>query len=52
MEGLVIVPGFTEVGSCCYSRDMGVEFKGKIMLRGFREVKCWWEGGEVGKVEG
>ena len=29
-----------------------MEFEDKIMLQGFREVKCWWEVGEVGKVEG
>ena len=29
-----------------------MEFKDKIMLYGFREVKYWWEVGEVGKVEG
>ena len=30
---------------------MGVEFKDKIMLHRFREVKCWWEVGEVGRCE-
>ena len=30
---------------------MGVEFENKIMLHAFREVKCWWEVGEVGKWE-
>ena len=29
-----------------------MEFKDKIMLHGFREVKCWWEVGEVGRWEG
>ena len=28
-----------------------MEFKDKIMLHGFREVKCWWEVGEVGRWE-
>ena len=28
-----------------------MEFKDKIMLHGFREVKCWWEVGEVGRLE-
>ena len=28
-----------------------MEFKGKIMLHGFREVKCRWEVGEVGRWE-
>ena len=28
---------------------MGVDFKDKIMLHGFREVKCRWEVGEVGR---
>ena len=28
---------------------MCVEVKDKIMLHGFREVKCRWEIGEVGK---
>ena len=28
-----------------------MEFKNKIMLHGFREVKCWWEVGEVGRWE-
>ena len=27
-------------------------FKDKIMVHGFREVKCWWEVGEVGKKGG
>ena len=33
---------------------MGVEFKDKIMLYGFREVNCRWETGEAkgGKVVG
>ena len=26
---------------------MGVEFKDKIILHGFREVKCWWEVGKL-----
>ena len=30
---------------------MGVEFKGKIMLHGFKDVKCWWEVGEVVRWE-
>ena len=30
---------------------MGAEFKDKIVLHGFREVKCWWEVGEVGRWE-
>ena len=30
---------------------MGVEFEDKIMLHDFREVKCWWEVGEVGRWE-
>ena len=29
-----------------------MEFKGKIMLHGFQEVKCQWEVGEVGEWEG
>ena len=29
-----------------------MEFEEKIMLHGFRELKCWWEGGKVGKVKG
>ena len=29
-----------------------MEFNDKIMLHGFREVKCWWEVGEVGRWEG
>ena len=28
-----------------------MEFEDKIMLHGFREVKCWWEVGEVGRWE-
>ena len=28
-----------------------MEFKDKIMLYGFREVKCRWEVGEVGRWE-
>ena len=28
-----------------------MEFKDKIMLHGFGEVKCWWEVGEVGRWE-
>ena len=28
-----------------------MKFKGKIMLHGFREVKCWWQVGEVGRWE-
>ena len=28
-----------------------MEFKEKIMLLGFREVKCQWEVGEVGRWE-
>ena len=28
-----------------------MEFKDKIMLHGFRKVKCWWEVGEVGRWE-
>ena len=28
-----------------------MEFKDKIMLHGFREVKCWWEVGEVERWE-
>ena len=28
-----------------------MKFKDKIMLHGFREVKCWWEVGEVGRWE-
>ena len=28
-----------------------MEFKDKIMLHGFREVKCWWEVGEVARWE-
>ena len=28
-----------------------MEFKDKIMLHGFREVKCQWEVGEVGRSE-
>ena len=28
-----------------------MEFKDKIMLHGFREVKCRWEVGEVGRLE-
>ena len=28
-----------------------MEFKDKIMLHGFREVKCWSEFGEVGTWE-
>ena len=28
-----------------------MEFKYKIMLHGFREVKCWWEVDEVGRWE-
>ena len=28
---------------------MGVEFKDKIMLHGFKEVKCQWEVGEMGR---
>ena len=31
---------------------MGEEFKDKIMLHGFRVVKCWWEVGEVGRWDG
>ena len=30
---------------------MDVEFKNKIMLHGFGEVKCRWEVGEVGSWE-
>ena len=30
---------------------MGTEFKGKIMLLGFREIKCRWEVGEVERWE-
>ena len=30
---------------------MGVEFEDKIKLLGFREVKRWWEVGEVGRCE-
>ena len=30
---------------------MGVEFKDKIMLHGFWEVKCRWEVGKVGRWE-
>ena len=30
---------------------MGAELKDKVMLHGFREVKCWWEVGEVGRWE-
>ena len=26
-----------------------MELKEKVMLHGFREVKCWWEVGEVGR---
>ena len=29
-----------------------MEFKDKIMLHDFREVKCWWEVGEVGRWKG
>ena len=25
-----------------------MEFEDKTMFHGFREVKCWWEVGEVG----
>ena len=32
-------------------QEMGVEFKDKIMLHDFREVKRWWEVGEVGRWE-
>ena len=28
-----------------------MEFKDKIMLHGFREVKCQWEVGKVGRWE-
>ena len=28
-----------------------MEFKDKIMLHGFKEVKCWWKVGEVGRWE-
>ena len=28
-----------------------MELKDKIMLHGFREVKCQWEVGEVGRWE-
>ena len=28
-----------------------MEFEDKIMLHGFREVKYWWEVGEVGRWE-
>ena len=28
-----------------------MDFKDKIMLHGFREVKCYWEVGEVGRWE-
>ena len=28
-----------------------MKFKDKIMLHGFREVKCWWEVGEVERWE-
>ena len=31
--------------------NYGVEFKDKLMLHGFREVKCWWEVCEVGRWE-
>ena len=31
---------------------MGVELKDKIMLHSFREVKCWWKAGEVGRWKG
>ena len=27
-----------------------MEFEDKIMLPGFREVKCWWEVGKGGKI--
>ena len=30
---------------------MGAEFKDKIMLHGFREGKCRWEVGKVGRWE-
>ena len=30
---------------------MGLEFKVKILLHGFREVKSQWEVGEVGRWE-
>ena len=29
-----------------------MEFKDKIMLHGFSEVKCWWEVGEVERWKG
>ena len=29
-----------------------MNFEEKIMFHGLREVKCWWEGRKVGKVEG
>ena len=28
-----------------------MEFEDKIILHGFREVKCWWEVSEVGRWE-
>ena len=28
-----------------------MEFKDEIMLHGFREVKCWWEAGELERWE-
>ena len=28
-----------------------MEFKDKIMLQCFKQVKCWWEVGEVGRWE-
>ena len=31
--------------------EMGVKFKEKIMLHGFREVKCRWEVGDMGRWE-
>ena len=32
-------------------KEMSVDFKDKLMLHGFREVKCWWEVDEVGRWE-
>ena len=28
-----------------------MKFKDKIMLHGFKEVKCWWEVDEMGRWE-
>ena len=51
MEGLFIVFLVLINWEVASLLGMGVEFKDKIMLHDFREVKCQWEVVEVGRWE-